>query len=75
MILPLCLITAPAEEALALRCWPGTCAVCGGAACAAHDECGGCGRVICQRCDTAGGMPVTRFAGDRQPHPHNERGT
>lgn len=75
MILPLCLATAPAEEVLALRCEPGACSVCLGLACEIHDECAGCRRVICGRCDTEGGMPVTRFEGDRQPHPHNERGT
>lgn len=75
MILPICLFNAPAEEIPELRCVPGACSICLGPACETHDECGGCGRVICQGCDTEGGMPVTRFEGDRQPHPHNEKGT
>jgi hypothetical protein len=71
----MCLANAPADEVLTLRCEYGACSVCGGPACKAHDECGGCRRVICPRCDTEGGMPVTRFEGDRVPHPHCETGT
>ena len=73
MILPACLAIAPAEEVLTLSCEYGPCAICGGPACAVHDQCFGCLRVFCSRCDTEGGMPVTAFPGDRQAHPHTAR--
>lgn len=72
-MLPACQAVDPEGDELA--CEPVDCDVCRGPACEAHDECGGCRLVICPRCDTEGGMPVTAFAGDRVPHPHNERGT
>jgi len=71
LILPACLAVAPAEEVLLLECEPSRCAICQAPACAEHDRCHGCGRVVCQRCDTAGGMPIAAFPGDRVPHPHN----
>lgn len=73
MILPRCLALAPAAEALTLACEIGRCSVCARPACAEHDRCHGCGRVICESCDTRGGMVATRFPGDSQPHPHNGR--
>ena len=38
MILPACLAIAPAEEVLTLSCEYAPCSVCGGPACAVHDQ-------------------------------------
>lgn len=48
------------------------CANCGGPACAEHDECSGCGRILCRTCDTTGGPAVPARPEDLcLPHPHN----
>jgi len=60
------------EEKAQTALYHDRCSICSGLACAIHDYCEGCNRVICRHCDTEGGMPTTRFPGDRYPHPHNE---
>lgn len=72
MILPGCRAVAPVGE-LRDDCREGYCHECGGPACLEHDGCFGCGMLLCQRCDTQGGMPPTLFPGDLVPHPHNAR--
>jgi len=55
---------------------PVPCERCGSVACARDDRCFGCGRVICERCDSAG-TPSFAYPGDAVMHPHNdwERGS
>jgi len=52
----------------------GSCARCGGPACARCERCHGCGQLVCERCDV-GTEATERFAwpGDEHAHPHTIR--